>query len=163
MGLEIEFDYCKSGICLAKVAVLRYNQLRDLRKVSGTRRESMSDLNDPRVFFAAERTLMAWTRTAIALMAFGFAIERFGLFLHMFLLSQGDDARRNGSFWVGVSFILFGAVVAAFSVIQYRGVLKTLRPIEIPEGYWVNMGAYANLLVATFGIAMVGYFFFGLD
>lgn len=106
---------------------------------------------------------MAWTRTAIALMAFGFAIERFGLFLHMFLLSQGDDARRNGSFWVGVSFILFGAVVAAFSVIQYRGVLKTLRPIEIPEGYWVNMGAYTNFLVATFGIAMVGYFFFGLD
>ena len=45
-------------------------------------------------------------------------------------LSQGDDARRNGSFWVGVSFILFGAVVAALSVIQYRGVLKTLRPIE---------------------------------
>ena len=78
----------------------------------------MSDLNDPRVFFAAERTLMAWTRTAIALMAFGFAIERFGLFLHMFLLSQGDDARRSGSFWVGVSFILFGAVVAALSVIQ---------------------------------------------
>ena len=123
----------------------------------------MSDLNDPRVFFAAERTLMAWTRTAIALMAFGFAIERFGLFLHMFLLSQGDDARRSGSFWVGVSFILFGAVVAALSVIQYRGVLKTLRPIEIPEGYWVNMGAYTNLLVATFGTAMVGYFFFGLD
>ena len=123
----------------------------------------MSDLNDPRVFFAAERTLMAWTRTAIALMAFGFAIERFGLFLHMFLLSQGDDARRNGSFWVGVSFILFGAVVAGLSVIQYRGVLKTLRPIEIPEGYWVNMGVYTNLLVATFGTAMVGYFFFGLD
>ena len=123
----------------------------------------MSDLNDPRVFFAAERTLMAWTRTAIALMAFGFAIERFGLFLHTFLLSQGDSARRNGSFWVGVSFILFGAVVAALSVIQYRGVLKTLRPIEIPEGYWVNIGAYTNLLVATFGIAMVGYFFFDLD
>ena len=74
----------------------------------------MSDLNDPRVFFAAERTLMAWTRTAVALMAFGFAIERFGLFLHMFLLAQGDYARRNGSFWVGASFILFGVVVACF-------------------------------------------------
>jgi putative membrane protein len=72
----------------------------------------MSDLNDPRVFFAAERTLLAWTRTAVALMAFGFAIERFGLFLHMFLLAQGDHVRRNGSFWVGASFILFGIVVA---------------------------------------------------
>jgi hypothetical protein len=43
-----------------------------------------------------------------------FAIERFGLF-YMFLLTQGDHARRNGSFWVGVSFILFGAIVAALS------------------------------------------------
>ena len=35
----------------------------------------MSDLNDPRVFFAAERTLLAWTRTSLTLMAFGFVIE----------------------------------------------------------------------------------------
>jgi putative membrane protein len=123
----------------------------------------MSDLNDPRVFFAAERTLMAWTRTAVALMAFGFAIERFGLFLHTFLMTQGAHARRNGSFWVGVSFILFGAIVSVLSVVQYRGVLKTLRPIEIPEGYWINMGIYTNLLLAAFGIAIIGYFVFGLD
>jgi putative membrane protein len=123
----------------------------------------MSDLNDPRVFFAAERTLMAWTRTAVALMAFGFAIERFGLFLHMFLMTQGDPMRRNGSFWVGVSFILFGAVLSILSVVQYRGVLKTLRPIEIPEGYWVSMGIYSNVLLAAFGMAIIGYFVFGLD
>ena len=123
----------------------------------------MSDLNDPRVFFAAERTLMAWTRTTVTLMAFGFAIERFGLFLHMFLMSQGDHARRNGSFWVGISFILFGAIVSVLSVVQYRGVLKTLRPIEIPESYWVNMGVYTNLLLAAFGIAVIIYFVFGLD
>jgi putative membrane protein len=123
----------------------------------------MSDLNDPRVFFAAERTLMAWTRTAVALMAFGFAIERFGLFLHMFLLAQGDHARRNGSFWVGASFIVFGVVVAVLSVLQYRSVLKTLKPIEIPDGYWVNIGAYTNLVVAVFGIVIIAYFIFTLD
>ena len=123
----------------------------------------MSELNDPRVFFAAERTLMAWTRTAIALMAFGFAVERFGLFLYMFLLTQGDHARRTGSFWVGVSFIFFGAAVAVVSVVQYRGVLKTLKPVEIPQGYWVNTGVYTNLLLAIFGIGMMGYFVFGLE
>jgi putative membrane protein len=49
---------------------------------------------------------MAWTRTGLALMAFGFVIERFGLFLHLFMIAEGGDTRRDASFWVGVSFIL---------------------------------------------------------
>ena len=93
----------------------------------------MSDINDPRVFFAAERTLMAWTRTALTLMAFGFAIERFGLFLHMLLSTQGGYARRDVSFLVGLSFILFGAIVALISVLQYQSILKTLKPVEIQK------------------------------
>ena len=36
---------------------------------------------DPRVRFAAERTLLAWIRTGLALMGFGFVVARFGLFL----------------------------------------------------------------------------------
>jgi hypothetical protein len=77
---------------------------------------------------------MAWTRTALALMAFGFVIERFGLFLHMFVVTQGGLPRRDASFWVGVSFIVLGAIVALISVLQYRSLLKTLKPIEIPDG-----------------------------
>lgn len=123
----------------------------------------MSDLNDPRVFFAAERTLMAWTRTGITLMGFGFVIERFGLFLHMFMSIEGQEWQRDASFWVGIVFILLGALVEVSSVMQYRSVLKTLKPIEIPEGYWVNIGMYTNLAVATVGVAIIFYFFFGIQ
>ena len=72
---------------------------------------------------------------------------------------------RGGTdrFWVGASFILFGVVVAVLSVLQYRSVLKTLKPVEIPEGYWVNIGTYTNVLVAACGIVIIGYFIFGLD
>lgn len=123
----------------------------------------MSDLNDPRVFFAAERTLMAWTRTAVALMAFGFAVERFGLFFHTLLLVQGGYPRRTGSFWIGLLLVLFGAVVSLTSVAQYRSVLKTLKPVEIPEGYWVNIGVYTNMLLAAFGVAIAVFFLFSLE
>jgi putative membrane protein len=123
----------------------------------------VSDLNDPRVFFAAERTLMAWTRTSLTLMAFGFVVERFGLFLYMFMKIEGRAWQRDSSFWVGVSFILLGTVVGFLSVVQYRGVVKTLKPIEIPQGYWANMGVYTNLLIGIFGIAIIFYFFLGLQ
>jgi putative membrane protein len=123
----------------------------------------LSHLNDPRVFFAAERTLLAWTRTGITLMGFGFVIERFGLFLYMFMSIDGKEWQRDASFWVGICFILLGALVEATSVMQYRSVLKTLKPIEFPEGYWVNIGVYTNLLVATIGVAIIFYFFFGLQ
>ena len=39
--------------------------------------------NDPRVFFAAERTLLAWVRTALGLVGLGFVVARFGLFLKL--------------------------------------------------------------------------------
>lgn len=65
-------------------------------------------------------------------------------------------------FWVGLFFILLGSLVGVISVMQYRCVLKTLKPIEIPEGYWVNIGVYMNLLIGGLGAAIVIYFFFGL-
>ena len=121
----------------------------------------MSDLNDPRVFFAAERTLLAWTRTSLALMAFGFVIERFGLFVYMFMPKEGQVLQRDISFWAGLAFILFGAIVALLAAVQYRRVLRTLKPVEIPEGYWVNMGVLTNLVLAIFGVAISVYFFSG--
>ena len=122
----------------------------------------MSDLNDPRVFFAAERTLLAWTRTSLALMAFGFVIERFGLFVHVLMPIEGRTLQGDASFWVGVAFIVLGAVVAVLSAVQYRRVLTTLKPVEIPEGYWVNLGMVTNLILASFGVAISIYFFSGL-
>jgi len=121
----------------------------------------VSDLNDPRVFFAAERTLLAWTRTSLALMAFGFVIERFGLFVYMFMPKEGQVLQRDISFWAGLAFILFGAIVALLAAVQYRRVLRTLKPVEIPEGYWVNIGVLTNLALAIFGVAISVYFFSG--
>ncbi|NJD35992.1 MAG: DUF202 domain-containing protein [Betaproteobacteria bacterium] len=117
----------------------------------------MSDLNDPRVFFAAERTLLAWNRTSLTLMAFGFMIERFGLFVHMLLPEKGNALQRGVSFWIGFAFIALGALAAVAAVAQYRTVLRTLKPVEIPEGYRVYPGVLTNLAVAALGVALTVY------
>ena len=122
----------------------------------------MSDLNDPRVFFAAERTLLAWNRTSLSLMAFGFVIERFGLFVTILMPKHDMPLQRSLSFWTGLIFVLLGAVVAAYSTVQYRKVLSTLKPIEIPEGYRTDPGVISNLIVAVLGIVLTVYFFLGV-
>lgn len=127
----------------------------------------MSDLNDPRVFFAAERTLMAWTRTSLTLLAFGFMIERFGLFLLLFQVQSGtfpsgSMLERGFSYWVGIAFIVLGAGSAIASVLQYRKVLATLKPVEIPAGYRVNIGVYTNIAVGLLGMLLTLYLFRGV-
>ena len=92
----------------------------------------MSDLNDPRVLFGAERTLLAWNRTSISLMAFGFVVDRFGLFLQIARREEIKIFQRHMSFFIGGSLILLATIIAIYSVVQHRRILKTIRPIEIP-------------------------------
>ena len=122
----------------------------------------MSDLNDPRVFFAAERPLLAWNRTSLSLMAFGFVIERFGLFVSLLMPQHNMPLQRGISFWTGLVFVLLGVFVALFSTLQYRKVLRTLKPVEIPEGYRTSPGVITNLMVAALGIVLTVYFFHGV-
>ena len=122
----------------------------------------MSDLNDPRVFFAAERTLLAWNRTSLSLMAFGFVIERFGLFVSLLMPQHNMPLQRGISFWTGLVFVLLGVFVALFSTLQFRKVLRTLKPIEIPEGYRTSPGVITNLMVAALGMVLTVYFFHGV-
>ncbi|ADW17625.1 protein of unknown function DUF202 [Desulfobulbus propionicus DSM 2032] len=121
----------------------------------------MSVLKDPRVFFAAERTLLAWTRTSLTLMAFGFVVERFGLFLTTILPRSEETFQRDLSFWIGLSFILLGSLTSAMAVWQYRKILRTLNPEEIPTGYLTSLGAWANQIVAVLGLALTVYLFRG--
>jgi putative membrane protein len=117
----------------------------------------MSDLNDPRVFFAAERTLLAWCRTSITVMVFGFVVERFGLLAKMLLPKGAEIIERDISFWIGLVFILFGVTLSFVSTMQYLRVLKTLRKGEVPEGYWLHLGVVTNLMLGILGILVAVY------
>ena len=117
----------------------------------------MSDINDPRVLFAAERTLLAWNRTSISLMAFGFVVERFGLFLQIAGRDEIKLFQRHISFFVGMSFVLLATFIALYSIWQHKRILKTLRLVEVPAGYNLNAGMVVNGIIGILGIALSIY------
>ena len=83
---------------------------------------------------ANERTFLAWVRTAIAIMAFGFLVQKFDLFLRIASESLAARALPAGSQIVGniagLLLIMLGGVVMAFAAIRFH---KTTRDIDTKE------------------------------
>lgn len=113
---------------------------------------------DPRVLFAAERTLLAWQRTCLTLMGFGFLIERFGLFVR-FMQAQGEPASTHSGLahLIGVGVILFGAAMAALASLQHQRVLRTLNPADVPPRYWLQLAPLSTWMIAILGTVIALY------
>lgn len=115
-------------------------------------------MEDPRVFFAAERTLLAWQRTGMMLMAFGFVVERAGLLLKV--LGQTDPVHEFALFWLGVLFMLLGVLTVVIAVFQFTQLLPAFSEHERPPGYRVGISLGLNLLVALAGLIMLSVLIF---
>lgn len=114
---------------------------------------------DPRVEMAAERTLLAWVRTGLALMGFGFVVARFGLFLRE-LAAVGDiksPPSRHGSLIIGIGLVGMGVwiiLVAANRFRKYTSALASGRDIPPPGALY---GVLVSAMLVIFGLMMVVY------
>jgi putative membrane protein len=99
-----------------------------------------------RVHQANERTMLAWIRTGIALMAFGFAIARFGVFLRQ-VASVGavppHVQHGVGSAWVGAALVALGMVANLLATIRFGRIR-----LAIERG---DVGAPSATMVYVFG------------
>jgi putative membrane protein len=100
-----------------------------------------------RLHQANERTMLAWIRTGIALMAFGFAIARFGLFLREVAAVGSVPTHRMhglGSAWLGAALVALGMLANLLATIRYG---QERRAIERGD-----VGAPPALLVYALGL-----------
>lgn len=116
--------------------------------------------SDPRVFFAAERTLLAWIRTGLTIIAIGFMVAKFGLFVR--LLSWQFQSHVTGmstplSTGLGTAFVLVGSITVFVSAVQHGRFIATLPPHDLPHAYSRKLAVALSFIVAVLGLALAGY------
>jgi inner membrane protein YidH len=111
------------------------------------------------VYFAAERTLMAWIRAALGLMALGFVIDRFGLVLRQVLPEAGPQLHPQAfSFWAGTVMVFLGVVMAVTAAARYlRFALAFNRQGETDPRNGVLVGVFFSVAVALFGLVIAWF------
>ena len=112
---------------------------------------------------ANERTFLAWIRTAIAIMAFGFLVEKFDLVL---AVADTSLARRIPSTpgrmigdVTGLLLILLGGAVMVLAAVRFR---RTARDIDSPEtlpGSGARLDLVLTGLLTALGAALFVYLF----
>lgn len=120
----------------------------------------MADDSQFRDHAANERTLLAWIRTGVALMAFGFAIARFGLFLRELAPAPaasyaGEPALGSG--WFGVALVLFGLVANLGAMVRYlriRAAILERRSIVPGRALAYALGIGSTLVALAMAIML---------
>jgi len=114
--------------------------------------------NRARDHLANERTFLAWLRTGVATIVFGFAVGRFSIALQEFARFQGKPAPTPGlTAWVGMVAIIAGVLAILTGHMRYH---QTRTQIERgtfePAGFTIDVSA---VLLAAFGLLLAAYLF----
>jgi putative membrane protein len=128
---------------------------------------TMSEEHDPRIYFAGERTLLAWIRSGLAVMGLGFLVARFGMVMfllrHPAYISTGTADGSNPpqppflSTEIGVALVILSGVMIATAVLQHWRFTSRLPKNQLPLGYSTAPSLMLATLLAVVGLVLAVY------
>ncbi len=117
--------------------------------------KKLSNVSDQ---LAAERTFLAWVRTGIALMGFGFVIVKFALFVRQVSLALGSVPVTPGKGYsaiVGVVMVGFGALMTTLAYFRFRKISRQIEAQAFYPSKWLS--ALLTLAIITGALLLVFY------
>ena len=126
------------------------------------KKEVLPAQSDPRVYFAEQRTFLAWIRTGLALMGFGFVVARFGLFLRELTFRNSGSPQAaihttGPSVWLGTALVIVGVIVNLSAVMTHIRQVRQLRTGEWIAGRISKTAVTLALLLSAAGIGLAIY------
>lgn len=118
-------------------------------------------MSDPRVFFAAERTLLAWVRSGLTVMALGFVVAKFGLFLTLLAASSRVQNDIHHNHWLsnilGIALVIVGTAIILGAQYNHRLYVQRLPPEDLPKLAIPWLASFLSLSVVLVGILLAVY------
>jgi len=109
---------------------------------------------------ANERTFLAWVRTAIAVMAFGFVIERFDLFLKFAAPQAAKEISPHGGIFAnaaGLAFVVLGIAMIAIAAWRFVLTAKDIESEDSVPSPGERFDLALAVLIGLLGVALFLY------
>lgn len=108
---------------------------------------------------AAERTLMAWIRTCLSLISFGFGLDKIVAAIDR---ATGTDGPRSGVVAVALAFVFTGILAMAAATVQHLRELRRLNRADYVYSESPRLAAATATLITLIGVMAMAILLTGM-